>query len=153
MESRRVAREKLKAEQEKENGRENIYPACLPILPQIRMARRIVGRETVQPDKCNKYQENSVGLIADCRKTDAVWEIPYGALIPQGVENLIVAGRCVSAEDYTWQVTRLIPSAAITGQISGIAAKLAVQGKTSPDKLDVKDVQKDIESKGIILHI
>jgi len=153
MESRKIAREKLKAEQEKENGRENIYPACLPILPQIRMARRIIGKETVQPDKCNKYQENSVGLIADCRKTDAVWEVPYGALIPQGVENLIVAGRCVSAEDYAWQVTRLIPSAAFTGQISGIAAKLAVQGKTSPDKLNVKDVQKDIESKGIILHI
>lgn len=155
MESRSIAREKLKAEQEGEgeSGRENIYPASLPTMVQIRMSRRIIGMETVLPDMCNKYNENSVGLIADCREINSVWEVPYGALIPQNVENLLVIGRCVSAEGYAWQVTRLIPAAALTGQISGIAVKLAIQHNTSPDKIHIKDIQKCIKDKGIILHI
>lgn len=154
MESRRVARERLKAEQAEEGvGRENLYPAALPSISQIRMTRCVDGEETVLPDMVNKYNEHSVGMIADCRKTGAVWEVPYGALVPRGIENLLVIGRCVSAVDYGWQITRLIPPAALTGQIGGIAAKLAIQGGTSPNRLDVKDVQKAIESKGIVLHI
>ena len=127
MESRRVAREKLKEEQAGEGvGRENLYPAALPSMPQIRMTRCIDGEESVLPDMVNKNNEHSVGMIADCRKTGAVWEV---------------------------QITRLIPPAALTGQIGGIAAKLAIQGGTSPNRLDVKDVQKAAESKGIVLHI
>jgi hypothetical protein len=94
-----------------------------------------------------------VGLIADCRQTDAVWEVPYGSLVPQNVENLLVVGRCTSAEGYAWQVTRLIPAAALSGQIAGIAATLAVHGDTSPDRLDVEDVQNIAQGKGFVLHV
>ena len=155
MESRKVARQEMTAQQKAggDTGRENMYPATLPTMAQFRMTRRIIGQETVCADKRNQYCESSVGLIADCRTTDAVWEVPYGSLVPQKVENLLVVGRCTSAEGYAWQVTRLIPAAALSGQIAGIAATLAVHGDTSPDRLDVKDVQKVARGKGFVLHV
>ena len=155
VESRRLARQEMAAQQNKggDTSRENMYPAGLPTMAQFRMTRRIVGHETVHTSRRNQYCENSVGLIADCRKTDWVWEVPYESLVPQEVENLLVVGRCMSAKDYAWQVTRLIPAAALSGQIAGIAANLAVGGETSPDRLDVKDVQEVAESRGFVLHI
>jgi len=155
MESRKIARQKMAAQQKVggATSRENLYPTTLPTMAQFRMTRRIVGHETIYAKQCNQYCENSVGIIADCRQTDALWEVPYGSLVPQKVENLLVVGRCTSAEGYAWQVTRLIPAAALSGQIAGIAAGLAIRGNTSPDRLDVQDVQKVAQSKGFVLHI
>lgn len=151
MESRRVARIKL-AEEQNEQGRENIYPAALPSMHQIRMSRRIDGEDTVKDAMVNTFHPDSIGLIADCRKVNSVWEVPYGSLLPKKVENLLVIGRCNAAEEYAWQVTRLIQSAALSGQAAGIAACLALKHKTSPSKLDVKDVQESAVNKGIKLH-
>jgi hypothetical protein len=117
------------------------------------MTRRIAGHETVYAKQRNQYCENSIGIIADCRQTDALWEVPYGSLVPQKVENLLVAGRCTSAEGHAWQVTRLIPAAALSGQIAAIAAALAIRDKTSPDRLAIKDIQKAAEDRGFVLHI
>jgi hypothetical protein len=154
MESRKVARQKMAVQQKAggDTSRQNLYPATLPTMAQFRMTRRIVGHETVYADQRNRYCESSVGLIADCRKTDAVWEVPYGSLVPQRVENLLVVGRCTSAEGYAWQVTRLIPAAALSGQIASIAAAIAVRGNTSPDKLEIEDIQKAAEDRDFLLH-
>lgn len=161
VESRRIMRQKLAAEQAAAQaaglgdgqGRENIYPASIPTMHQIRMTRTIVGQEIVRADRCNQHVDTSVGVIADCRKVDALWEVPYGSLLPRKVANLLVVGRCSAAEGYAWQVTRLIGASALTGQVAGLAAAKAIAGRTSPDKLDVKDVQRTVEEKGILLHI
>lgn len=158
VESRRIARQKLAAEQAQAaagdaEGRENVYPAALPTMHQIRMTRMIQGQETVLTDRRNQRCDSSVGLIADCRKTDAVWEVPYGSLLPKKVEGLLVVGRCSSAEGYAWQVTRLIPAVALTGQVAGIAARLAAEQGTLPHKLAVADVQQAAEARGIVLHL
>jgi hypothetical protein len=50
-------------------------------------------------------------------------------------------------------VTRLIPAAALSGQIAAIAAALAIRDKTSPDRLAIKDIQKAAEDRGFVLHI
>ena len=158
MESRRLARQRLIEAQtgaatEEGLGRENLYPTAFPSMHQIRMTRAIQGRETVEDDRVNQRCDTSVGLIADCRASDAVWEVPYGSLLPQKVENVLVVGRCSSAEGYAWQVTRLIPPCALIGQVAGVAAKLAIEARTSPDRLDVKDVQRAVEAEGIVLHL
>lgn len=161
VESRRILRQKLAAEQAAAQaagegsgrGRENIYPSSLPTMHQIRMTRTIVGHEIVRSDRCNQRVDSSVGVIADCRKVDALWEVPFGSILPKKVANLLVIGRCSAAEGYAWQVTRLIGACALTGQIAGIAATKAIAGRTSPDKLDPKDVQRTAEEKGILLHM
>jgi hypothetical protein len=155
MESRRILRRKLAREQASHGpqGRKEVYPAGLPGMAQFRMTRAIRGLETVRAEAVNRRCDTSVGLIADCRKAGAVWEVPYGSLLPQGVENLLVVGRCQAAEGYAWQVTRLIPAAALSGQAAGIAAQLALAGRTSPDRLEAKDVQRAAEAAGIRVHI
>lgn len=155
VESRRILRTKLAAEQAAAGpeGRMQVYPAALPTMAQYRMTRMILGLETVRADAVNRRCDTSVGLIADCRKAGAVWEVPYGSILPQGVEGLLVVGRCSSAEGYAWQVTRLIPAAALTGQVAGMAAQLALAGGTSPDRIDAKAVQHAAEAAGIVLHL
>ncbi len=154
MESRRVGREKLARLQAEagEDGRENVYPVTLPTQAQFRMTRMIRGQETVDEEP-NQRRETSVGMISDCRKTDAVWEVPYGAIVPRKVRNLLAVGRCVASAGYSWQVTRLIPAAALTGQVAGIATGLALSNGTSPDALEAAEVQGAAEEKGIVLHL
>ncbi len=152
MHCRRIAREKLAAAQE-QSGRENLYPAALPFQPQFRRGRRIRGRDTLRTGGKGRPCPDSVGVIADCRETDALWEVPYGALLPQDVHNLLVPGRCLSAEGYAWHVSRLIPAVALSGQIAGIAACLAVSRDTSPVRLEVSDVQRRARERGMTLHI
>jgi hypothetical protein len=155
IESRRIARQKLEREQADlgPEGRQQVYPAALPGMAQFRMTRMIRGCQTVRSDQVNRRCDTSVGMIADCRKAGAVWEVPYGSILPQGVENLLVVGRCTSAEGYAWQVTRLIPAAALSGQVAGLAAKLAMEKATTPDRLDIKDVQQAVAAQGIELHL
>jgi hypothetical protein len=152
MESRRVARLKLALEQ-KTLGRQNIYPAALPTMHQIRMTRRIDGEDIVKDGMMNHTHPDSIGMIADYRKTNAVWEVPYGSILPQKVDNLLVVGRCSAAEEYVWQVTRLIQSAALTGQVAGIAATLALRRKTTPRALEIKLVQQQAIKQSIVLHL
>lgn len=155
VESRRILRQKLAAEQAQfgPDGRKQLYPTALPGMAQFRMTRMIKGLETVRADAVNRRCDTSIGMIADCRKAGAVWEVPYGSLLPRGVENLLVAGRCMAAEGYAWQVTRLIQAAALTGQVTGLAAALALKAKTTPDRLDAATVQKAVEALGFPLHV
>jgi hypothetical protein len=94
-----------------------------------------------------------VGLVADWRKKGFVWEVPYASLLPKKVKGLIAAGRCISNERDAWEVMRVIPAAALTGQIAGLSAAVAVKNKTNPDALAVKDIQDALKSKGIPTHI
>jgi len=82
-----------------------------------------------------------------------IWEIPYGALIPQDVAGLVAAGRCISSEGDAWEVTRVIPAAALTGQVAGIAARLAVLHDTTPDQLSAQSVQQELRHHAMPFHI
>ena len=67
--------------------------------------------------------------------------------------GLLVAGRCMSAGGDAWEVMRVIPPAAHTGQVAGIAARLALAEQTTPDALPPALVQAELRVKGIPLHI
>jgi hypothetical protein len=121
-------------------------------MAQFRTTRRIDGVETMQPEWENLEIATSVGVIPDWRKAGPLREIPYGALLPQGVKGLLAVGRCMSAAGEAWEVSRVIPPAALTGELSGIAAVLAVRHATTPDALAVPDVQAAVRDKGHPLH-
>lgn len=128
------------------------FPVTLPTTPQIRTTRRIVGQETIPEGYENKAVPTSIGLIPDWSRSGRVWEIPYGALIPRKATGLIVAGRCMES-GAVWEVTRVIPGCAFTGQVAGVAAELALEHGTTPDKLDIGDVQHKVRGLGIPLHV
>lgn len=101
------------------------YPLYLPGIPPLRHTRCIKGRSILQPGQENRSCADSIGLAADWRCAGKVWEIPWSTMLPEDVDNLIAAGRCTSASDDAWEITRVIPAAAMTGEVAGVAAALA----------------------------
>lgn len=155
LETRRLLREHYKARHAElgPSGRHDLFPLTLPAMAQYRTTRRIVGQATLSDGQQGRHAADSVGLVADWRKVGQVWEIPYGTLLPRGPKGLIAAGRCISSEGDAWQVTRVIPPAALTGQVVGLAATLAARGDTAPDDLDAADIQQELRKKGIPIHL
>jgi hypothetical protein len=69
------------------------------------------------------------------------YDIPYRSLVARGVDNLLVAGRCHSATRMAASSTRVTATAMAMGQAAGVAAAIAVQGKTTPQELDGRKVR------------
>ena len=152
---RALLRERYRAlyEAEGDGMREKRFPVTLPTMAQFRTTRRIVGRTTLQDGEQGRVREDSIGLVADWREPGMVWEIPYGALVPTGVEGVLTAGRCISSAADAWEVTRVIPAAALTGQAVGIAAALAVQKQTPTHSISAVDIQRELDNAGIPFHV
>ncbi len=125
-----------------------IVPTLIASIPQIRMTRRIVGEYTLDIAEEHKYFEDSIGMISDWRKRGPVYEVPFGTLYSNEVKNLIVAGRCNSVTEPMWDVMRVIPCCAVTGEAAGIAAAMSDDFSS----LDVKALQKELQRNGVVLH-
>ena len=59
-----------------------------------------------------------------------------------------MAGRCTSVDDELWDVMRVIPCCAVTGQAAGIAAAIT----ESFDDIDIELLQRKLEANGVVLH-
>jgi glycine/D-amino acid oxidase-like deaminating enzyme len=79
--------------------------------------------------------------------------LPYGSLVPRGIENLLVAGRCISAAEEAMGQLRLIPVCLATGQAAGTAAALAVHERLSPRRLPVERLQQALGQQGVDLGL
>jgi hypothetical protein len=79
--------------------------------------------------------------------------VPYRSLVPQEVENLLVAGRCISAKQDAMVQLRLIPVCFSTGQSAGTAAALALRENTTPRELDVSAIQETLVQQGMALGL
>lgn len=66
------------------------------------------------------------------------YEVPYRCLLPIGVENLLVAGRCVSSTHEGQGAIRIMPCCAAMGQAAGTAAAISIKNHISPRNLDPK---------------
>lgn len=138
-----------------EQARSTLYPVALPAMALFRRTRRIDGFDSLSDGQHGQRREDSIGLTGDWRSghDGEVWEIPYGCLIPRQVKGLVVAGRCISSGGDAWEVTRVIPTAALTGQAAGIAATLSVRKGASPGDLEAGAVQAAARGRGIAIHI
>lgn len=91
------------------------------------------------------------GHIFEPVTDDRTFEIPYGALVPQGVTNLLAAGRCISADHVAESGTRAISLCMMTGQAAGTAAALAIETGLKPEKVDIAELQRRLRKQGIEL--
>ena len=133
--------------------KEKRFPVLIPSMPDFRTSARIESRRNVPHDTHNCRFEDSIGMSADWCSIGTVQEIPYSALIPEKGTNIIVAGRCIGAENYAWELTRSIPACAVSGEAAGIAAALTVQNKTVCAALDIKLLQNKLYNRGCKLHL
>ena len=79
------------------------------------------------------------------------FQIPYGALLPKAVDNVLAAGRCISCAPDLIDRVRLIPVCMVTGQAAGVAAALAAQGGAKPRDVPVAEIQKALRGQGAYL--
>ena len=124
-------------------------PVTISTIPLVRMSRRIVGAYT-QDDTENRVRfEDSIGLTGDWRKPGPCYELPYRTLYSPEVTNLIAAGRIISVTDAMWDITRVIPPCAVTGEAAGAAAAMTDDFPS----LDVKALQENLAANNVMLHI
>lgn len=133
--------------------RHTAWPVSLPALPQFRMTRHIVGRTVMTDGQSGRPVADSIGLYADWRKPGFVWEVPFSALAPQRVKGLLAAGRCMSCAGDAWDVMRVIPAAALTGEVAGLACALAQDDGVEPAEINVLKLQKKLRGMGFPLHL
>lgn len=76
-------------------------------------------------------------------------EIPYRCLVPQGVEQILVAGRCISADHEAHARSRNMPACMATGQARGLAAAIAVEEGVPVRRVPVAKVQAALRELGM----
>ncbi len=79
------------------------------------------------------------------------WPIPYGALVPRKLDNLLAAGRCICVDEKLIEDMRLIASCLTTGHAAGAAAALAVQARCRPREIEIPRLQKLLRDQGAYL--
>jgi ribulose 1,5-bisphosphate synthetase/thiazole synthase len=136
----------------KKKGAEDAF--IVETAPQmgVRLSRLLKGAKilsTVEMKAGAKFKDviGYAGTYANAPE----FQIPYGCLIPDKLENLLAAGRCVSAEFHVADTLRLIPICWVTGQAAGIAAALSVKDKCSPRKVNIAKLQNELRQQGAFL--
>ena len=123
-------------------------PAQTSTIPQVRMTRRIKGLYEMTMDDSDKHAPDSIGMIGNWRKAGPVIEIPFSALYGSGIKNLIAVGRCISSTGEMWNITRVIPSCAVTGEAAGAAAAFGVDF----ERVDIALLQDRLRGAGVKIH-
>jgi hypothetical protein len=80
------------------------------------------------------------------------YQVPYRCLQARGNDNLLVAGRCISADHVAQGSMRNVSSSFATGQAAGTAAALSVKKQVQPKQLDIKQLQKALIAQGVVLN-
>jgi hypothetical protein len=116
----------------------------------VRATRQIIGRSSPSGEEVQgKIFRDTVVKPYSYKSM----RLPYGSLLPQKVENLLVAGRCLSAEEEILSQLRLIPVCSATGQAAGTAAALALREKKSPEELEAGQIQNTLQNQGMDLGL
>ncbi|HOF87619.1 MAG TPA: FAD-dependent oxidoreductase [Armatimonadota bacterium] len=142
-----------------------LFLAALPHYPGVRSSRRVRGLATVTAEDAMTFTKYPDGIAraswevdihpADSPTGKAVsfddpayqprmrraeagdyYDIRYGALVAAGVDNLLVAGRCLSAEHMAQASLRIQQTCLGTGQAAGAAAALSLRANVPPRLLD-----------------
>ncbi len=124
-------------------------PVIYPTIPQLRMTRRIDGLATPDDKPTHVFVPSSIGIVSDWRKRGPAYELPFECLYGAKVKNLIAAGRCISVTDSMWDITRVIPDCAVTGEAAGCAAAMSDDFAS----LDVSALQARLAKAGVKLHL
>jgi len=129
----------------------SVYPVIMPTIPGLRMTRRLAGKHTLCGKDERKFFSDTIGMTGDWRKAGPIYCIPYRSLAAVKTKNLITAGRCISASDDGWDVTRVIGVCALTGEAAGTAAALSVKEGIDLNRMDVGALQDKLrEQNGVI---
>lgn len=93
------------------------------------------------------------GHIFEPVKENRTFQVPYRALLPVKISNLLVAGRCISADHVAESGIRAVSLCMMTGEAAGAAAALAVKNQVLPKNIDIKKLQELLKTQNIQLPL
>lgn len=165
LEGRRVVETTFEFVKRHVAGFENSFLQDTPAQLGVRESRRIRGRFVLEKEH----------LIAGTKFDDAIatgawplefhvrgkgteyeffppghlYQIPFGCLVPENVENLIVAGRCISATHEALASTRVMAPCMALGQAAGVAAAIASKNGIEATSVDPADLRDALRKTGV----
>ncbi len=170
MEARRQAYESIEVFRKYIPGMENCYMIFTPSTIGARESRRICGEYTLTvPEMLAQEQypdsigygsffidiHNCSGAGMDSRvihpPTGWHYQIPYRILVPLKAENLLVAGRCVSATHQALGSLRIMAQCSLMGEAAGAAAALSWQNGVTPRNVSIPKLTSILRERGGIL--
>jgi hypothetical protein len=125
-----------------------------------RESRKITGRYYLTGDDVRNQAKfaDSIGIFPEfldaygiviIPTTGRYFQVPYGIMVPQKIDNLLVAGRCVAGDQVSHSATRQMMCCALTGQGAGVAAATTLKTGASTAAVDIGQVQKALEKQGV----
>jgi len=142
-----------------ENARLRNFGATLG----TRDSRQIIGRYNLTGEEVQNQVEfeDSIGIFPEfldgygvllLPTTGRYFQIPLGVSIPQGISNLLVAGRCVGGDQLSHAALRNMMACTVTGQGAGVAAAVSMKENRNSENVDVTKVQKELKRQGVRLN-
>ena len=150
-------------------GFEKSYIVDLPPQLGIRETRRVIGGYLLSGEDvlgCASF-EDSIGVngwpmevhvagdvifkFPPIPESRGFNELPYRMLLPQGVDNLLVAGRCASMTHDGQSAARVSGACFAMGEAAGSAAALALSGNTIPRDIAVEKLQQTLQQQGAFI--
>jgi FAD dependent oxidoreductase len=150
-------------------GFERAYIAQSGVHTGVRETRRIVGDYQLTAEdvlEARKFADvvargaypvdihnpKGSGTVLRRLPPGEAYDIPLRALLPQGIEGLLVAGRCLSGTHEAHSSYRVMPIVMATGQAAGVCAALAARRGLTPRAVPVADVQAALIAQGADLR-
>lgn len=170
IEGRKQAYESIDVFRKYMPGMENVWMSHTGALIGTRESRRINGlyRLTAEDILAEKEFSDSIGYgsffidIHNCTGTGLdkdtyyphsgfKYQIPYGVTVPKGIDNMLVAGRCISCDHIALGSLRVMPQCFIEGDAVGVAGAICVKKGIDPKDVDIKELQNTLRGYGAII--
>ena len=116
---------------------------------QARKFSDVIARSTYPVDIHNP---EGTGTLLKRLPPGEAYDIPLRCLLPQNIDGVIVAGRCISGTHEAHSSYRVMPVSMATGQAAGVCAALAVRRKKTPRSVRAEDVQDELIRQGANLR-
>jgi hypothetical protein len=123
--------------------------------PQIgvRHSRRMTGLNKIVRAQWDdgKVWDDEVGVSTSLAPKFPNISVPYGALVPAGIDGVLAAGRHIACDTSSHSFLREIPQCWLTGHAAGVAGALAANAGISPREVEPRLIQQELLRQGAYL--
>ncbi len=125
-----------------------------------RESRKIIGQYNITEDDVRNEArfEDTIGICPEfidghgvciMPTTGRYFHVPYGIIVPQKVENLLVVGRAVAGDKISHAATRQMVCCTVTGQGAGVAAAVSIKDDLTCRLVNISKVQNILKKQGV----
>lgn len=146
-------------------GCKDAFLVSIPPHIGIRESRRIKGRYTLTGDDVKNgarfpdgiargiytldiHNPTEIGQPSTLIELEQPYDIPYRSLLPEGIENILVAGRCISGDFVALSSYRIQSHCMAMGEAAGTAAAQAITKQELPGEINVSRLRKQLKENG-----